>query len=338
LEQLQKEINNDLGAGSAILARDQPPLEVISTGILALDFALGIGGYPRGHLTGAFGARDIGKSSILGLSGVRSAQALGENAAWISTEHKFDKEWARKLGVDVDRLLLTFPDTGEKAFEALYKIVKSGAVAFVVFDSIGALLNESEITGTENKDAKMKMGGRANLITWGVHRVLGPVAKNKVAVLLLNQQRQIMSPTGPGGFQQPGGEALEHNEVIIIQLKNAPGTNSRTTWKDEHGDEQEIGREIMAHVLRNQVTQGSKQKAFFKFWNKETPDYPFGIDAAYDIVNTGKRSGVIRGTTWLEIDGLDQKFNGKDKLKEFFDANPGHYERLRAAILEKVHG
>ncbi len=340
LLELQKELLKELGDGTAVMAEDIPTVEGLSTGILSLDVALGIGGLPIGAISTVFGAPDIGKSSVLGIGLVRSAQALGQNAVWITTEHKFNKEWAARHGLDNKRLLIVYPENGEDAFHALYKAAQVESLGVIVFDSIGALLNESEIEGTDKSDAKIKMGGRANLISWGTHRILGSIRRNRIAVLYINQQRQIMDPNAKGAMQMPGGEVLKHMSWVIIQMKNGENS-SRVTVKMQDGDKYsdvEIGREIVAVVNRTQVTDGSKMRAPFMFYNKQVEGYPFGVDVTQDLLNTGKRLGVITGTNWLEIPGVDQKINGKNALKQYLDENPAEGERIRKLVMEKVGG
>src|SRR5690606_27740034 len=124
--------------------------------------------------------------------------------------------------------------------------------------------------------------------------------------------------TSMGGFQQPGGEAVKHNEVVIIQLKNGD-YKARVEYTDENGDKVEIGREVVAHILRNQVAEGSKHTAPFMFFNKQVDGFPFGVDEATDFINTGKRVGVVTGTSWIEVEGIDKKFNGKKPFREFLE-------------------
>jgi RecA/RadA recombinase len=152
-------------------------------------------------------------------------------------------------------------------------------------------LNESEVVGTEKSDAKIKMGGRANLISWGTHRILGSIRRNKIAVLYINQQRQIMDPNAKGAMQMPGGEVLKHMSWVIIQMKNG-GNDARVLVKEQTDDKEsvvEIGREVVAVITRSQVTEGSKMRAPFMFYNKRVEGYPYGVDVATDIFNTGKR-------------------------------------------------
>lgn len=328
-------VNKNLGAGSAQLASDTAPKEFLSSGCLSLDFALG-GGWPKGHMVGVFGPRDIGKSTIVGLSAVREAQKQGLNCAWIAVEPGFDPEWARKNGVDPEDLFIVRPDTGEKAFEALYLIVMHDEPKFdlIVFDSLGALLAETEISGKTGNDGKMKAGGQAGLITWGTKRVVTPISKRRQVCIMLNQVRDNMAST-MGGFKQPGGHAVEHMEEAIVQLKAGP-PDPKFVQK-EHGAEVRIGQQIVAIVIRNKSNQGSRQRAVFDFFNKEWPDMPFGIDVVGDVLATGLRVGVIeRGGAYYTLPGSDEKLLGRKAVEEYFDKNPKALDTIKASVIEAL--
>lgn len=331
---LSDSMNKSLGLGSARLAGDRKPREYLSTGCLSLDLALG-GGWARGAMHGVFGPRDIGKSTIIGLSAVREAQKAGLNCGWVGVEPGFDPEWARKHGVDPDDLFLLEPDTGEQAFEGLYNMVMWDDPAFdlIVFDSIGALLAETEISGKTGNDGKMKAGGQAGLITWGVKRVITPISKRNQVVLMLNQVRENMGSYA-GGFKQPGGHALEHSELSIVQLKSGPPSPEHKI--KEHGAEVEIGKTIVAIVLRNKANEGSRQRAVFDFYNKETEDMPFGIDVVGDVLNTGKRCGVIRqGGAFYYLPGNEKGFYKKD-LGTYFNENPEVLVQIKQDIIDTL--
>jgi recombination protein RecA len=257
---------------------------------------------------------------------------MGLNCAIVAIEPGFDPNWAKLHGVDPDNLIVVRPDTGEESFNALYDLITSGLIDLVIYDSIGALLNRSEIEGTDSTDAKMKMGGRANLITWGVHRIMTATYKNNVAVILLNQIRDVMSSHGPGGYQQPGGHALEHNEAIIVQIKNG---KDRINAKVD-GDTVEIGREIVPVIVRNKLSQGSKQTAHIMFYNKEVDGYPFGIDQVFDIVSTATRFGVVESPSVGRYAIGEEKFHGQKALGEYLMKHPEVLKDIREKVLAKV--
>lgn len=327
LDSLAADLTRSFGQDSAVRGGLQKALKAIPTGSLALDYELGTGGWPLGYLVGVFGPRDIGKSSMVGLNAAKNAQAMGLNVAWIALE-PFNEEWARTNGVEPEDMLVGYPVTGEEAFSMLHRIIKSGAVDLIIFDSIGAILSEGEM----DQDGKPRMGGQSGLITWAV-KAAAPLAwKNDVCVILLNQVRHNMSSRIPGQFQQPGGEALEHMESIIVQLKRG---KDRFTVK-QSGTDVQIGQKVVAHILRNKLTQGSGHKAIFDYYFAEWEGYPFGIDEYTDILDTAKRTGAItvRGSMYDLPDGKTIK--SWKSVVEYLEGRPDVVEMIREKVLQAM--
>lgn len=325
LDSLAAEIEKSYGKDSVARGGLQKALNTVPTGSLALDYELGIGGWPLGYISGVFGPRDIGKSSMIGLNAIVNAQALGLNCAWIALE-PFDEKWAEKNGVNLEELLVAYPLTGEEAFGILHRLIKSGVIDFIIFDSIGAVLGEGEM----GEDGKPRQGGQAGLITWGM-KAAAPVAyRNNVGVIMLNQVRDNMKSRIPGSVQQPGGNALEHMESIIVQLKR--GSN-RYTIK-ESGTDVQIGQEIIAHILRNKMAEGTGKKAVFDYFFAEHEDYPFGIDKFNDVINTAIRTGVIKkaGSYYTTPDGTSAQ--GVKKISDHLAGNPKVLQQVRDQVLE----
>lgn len=178
---------------------------------------------------------------------------------------------------------------------------------------------------------------RSKLISFGVHRILGEIRRNKVAVLLLNQQRHIFTTHGPGGMKQAGPEALEHNEVVIMQVKNGEKSETRKVTRD--GQDITYSQGVCIEVKRSQISRGKGQKAFVTFYSDvpEGMDHEVGIDRALDVINTGKRLGVIEAAgRWLTVEGLDQKFGSKADFKAYLDQHPSEVERIRNLVLAKM--
>lgn len=325
LESLAADIRKSFGQEAAKVGGLQRELRTIPTGSLALDYELGIGGWPLGRLVGVFGPRDIGKSSMIGLNAVRSAQAMELNVAWVALE-PFSEDWARKNGVDPDEMLLTYPTTGEEAFGTALKCIRSGVIDLLIFDSIGAVLSEGEM----DEDGKPRQGGQAGLITWFC-KAASPVAqRNEVCVILLNQVRDNMKSRIPGVVQQPGGHALEHMESIIVQLKRGAG---KYTIK-KNGTDVQVGQEIVAHILRNKESEGSGKKAIFDYFFAETEDYPFGIDQASDVINTAKRTGVIKQAGAYYDLPNGERIHGQKSVVEYLVANPEELLAVREEVLQ----
>lgn len=330
LEVLAAEFEKSFGKNAAKIGGLQKKLKAIPTGSLALDYELGTGGWPLGYLCGVFGPRDIGKSSMVGLNAVREAQAMGLTAAWIAIE-PFDEDWAERNGVNVEELFLAYPETGEEAFAGLHKAIKSGVVDLVIFDSIGSLLSESETSD----DGKPKVGGQAGLITWGVKAAANMAYRNDVCVILLNQVRHKLDAGGPGRgvqYKQPGGEALEHSEAIIVHLKRG---KNRYTIK-QNGTDIVLGSEIVAHVVRNKKNEGTGHKAIFDYWYSTADGHKLGVDFFSDTVNTAKRTGVIkqRGAYYDLPNG--ETFQGAKKLEEYLQEHPEEITAIREGVLQAM--
>lgn len=314
------------GATSASGGRFKPHLKATSTGILALDLALGIGGWPEGVIVEVYGPKDIGKSSVIGLCAMVEAQKEGKNCGVIALEPGFDPAWAERHGVDLDKLLVLWPDHGKLAFDMLYDMVNDPNIDFILFDSIGALLRESEASDK----GKPAQGGQSGLITWGIKRIQMPAWKLHKTVILINQIRDDMDSM----FSQvkpPGGHALEHTAEIHVQLKP---DKDRYMIKEGTGTERHdvmVGRAIIAQVVRNKRNEGSNQRAYFDFYQKETEEFPFGLDRVKDTILTGKRVGAIRvGGGWHYHDAFPGgKINGYDSVVEFLNDNPDAHETIR---------
>lgn len=308
----------------------QYDLGITSTGVLALDYALGIGGWPEGHLVMVFGPPDIGKSSSLGLAAIREAQKAGKLCGIIALEPNFDKQWAIKHGVIPDLVVIARPNTGEEAFEILIEWVEGDLVDFVLFDSLGALVGETE----REEGAKARVGGASKLITDGTKRILMPCWKNRKTVLFMNQIRDDLNSRVPGMVKPPGGHGQEHASSIILQLK--PGKDQYKLKID--GEEVLIGRTIVAVVKRNKLAQGSNQRAQFDFYQKEVDGYPFGIDTTEDVIATGMMTGVIRlDGSWYKYDGFPGgKVQGKKGVSQVIRDDPTLVDVIRGQVLARM--
>lgn len=329
LAQEKLRMQKKYGEKSADFGGAHYKLNVVPTGILALDYALGVGGWPLGHPVEIFGSPDIGKSSTLGLSALRSAQAQGLTCGIVALEPSFDQDWAIKHGVDPEWLIIGRPDDGQEAFEMTHEWLRGDLVDFIVFDSIGALLRPSE---TE-EGGKPSQGGQSNLITWGAKASLMPCWKNNKGLMFLNQVRDDMGSRIPGMVESPGGWALKHSSVIRVHLKAG---KDRYTHKVD-GEDILIGRKLVANIKRNKLAEGTGQKAMFDFYSKEVEGFPFGVDTADDILNTAIRTGVIeKGGGWYrhpEFPGDKHQLQGKPAVAEFFEESPPIIETIRNGVL-----
>ncbi len=342
LAALQAKLVRQYGDTAAVFGGIQKDLAAIPTGSLALDEALGTGGWPVGSINTVFGPRDIGKSSIVGFAAVRNAQAMGLNCAWVAVEPVGDAQWrawARANGVDVEKLLVTYPGLDSPAEDALSMLIecaKTPDCGLVVFDSVGGLLSATEV----DDDGKMKVGGQAGLVTWAVKAVAPAAYHNDVCVLMLNQVRDDMKSRIPGMVKMPGGNALEHHSTIIVQLRKG---KDRYTIKGAEDAKIEVGYSVVATVKRNKKTEGTGQKAIFDYYNMKTEDHEIGIDSFTDIINTAKRVGVIKQST--NADGKagsmyelpnGHKVKGFDNVVEYLEKQPGVVNIIRDEVLLKM--
>lgn len=325
--QVQK-MQKKYGTQGVMAGSDVPPVEVVSTGILSLDYALGLGGWPRGLAAGIFGPPEIGKSTILGFQAIREAQAMGKPAAIVAMEGRYDGSWASRHGIDNAKLVVSRPKHGREAFDQLQEFVESGIFGVIVFDSIGALLYESEM---ELKGGP-KQGGQSGLITWGIKR-LNPVLQHiDTSVLLLNQVRVNMKAMGNYTvYEQPGGQGLRHGQIITVQLR----AHADPPFTMGNGDDViTVGRRIVAQITKNQLAEGTGNKAVFDFYQKETDAYPFGVDRIRDVFNTGKRTGVIeQGAGGYYTLPSGSRIRGEDTVVETLHQKPQEAAEIREAVL-----
>jgi recombination protein RecA len=307
------------------------PLDVIPTGSLSLDYSLGTGGWPMGHLIEVFGPPDIGKSSVIGLNAIANAQAMGKFCAIVAVEPGFDPAWAERHGVNTSDLLVVRPNNGQEAFNMLAEIVSGGA-NFILFDSVGALLRESEA----EVDGKPAQGGRSGLITWGVHNVLQPAWKNNVGIMFINQIRDKMNARMAGVVDSPGGHALKHSCSIRVQLKAAEFYREKL----ENKDEAEVGHRLKATILRNKFSEGSRRTAEFDYYKMDTLTRKVGIDKGADVVDVATRLGCIETAgAWYRhplFPGEKNQLQGKSSVAEFVVENPKIQEALRKQVLEAM--
>lgn len=320
------------GHKSASIGSEQFKFDVIPTGVLALDYALGTGGWSKGHMTEVFGPPDIGKSSAMGLTAFANAQQEGLLCGLIALEPTFDPDWAIKHGVDPDLLVVGRPDDGLQAFGMLHEWVREDIVDFIVFDSIGAILRPQEtIDG-----AKPSSHGQAALITWGVKNAVMPVWKNNKCVVLLNQIRDDSKSPVPGALDSPGGHALRHLCPVRIQLRQRGSALKARV----DGDEIVIGRTIKATIIRNKLSEGSNKSAEFDYYLMDTEDSTVGIDTGKDIVSTAIRTRVIekagsyyRHETFPPDNTGKRQVQSKDSVYEYLATNPKAVEQIRNEVL-----
>jgi recombination protein RecA len=319
------------GDKAAYLGNQHFPLDVIPTGVMALDYALGIGGWPRGHSVEVFGMPNIGKTSVLGYSAIASAQAMGLQCGVIAVEPRFDKEWAARRGVDVENLPVLYPDYGEMAFEMLRDFCMDPDVPFdfILFDSVGAIAGEGEL----KPEAGSRVGGQSKLITDGVKRMLMAAWKNNIATMFINQQRDDQNARIAGLVESPGGWALKHAMMYRIHLKNG---RERFTAKVD-GDDRVIGKELVASIKKSAAGDSLGAAARFNFYHQEVEGNPFGVDVTSDVLNTGLKTKVIEqaGAYFRHpLFGAKKQIQGKLAVGQFLSEHPEVVTQIRGEVME----
>ncbi len=320
------------GEKSAYVGNVQHKLDVVPTGIMALDYGLGIGGWPRGHCVEVFGAPNIGKTSIIGYSAVAQAQMLGLQVGIICIEPRFDSLWAARNGIDVDNLVVMYPDTGEDAFEILRDWTSDPDAPFdyVLFDSIGALSTERDL----KPEAAIQFGGQSKLITEGVKRMLMSAWKNNVGTMFINQQRDDVDSHISGLVDSPGGWAIKHAAMYRVHLRN--GKERYTAMVD--GDKRVVGRELIANIKKSAAGDSLGAQPRFDWYYQEVEGMPFGLDLASDVLNTGLKTKVISGSGWYKHPTFPKgQLQGKPAIAKFLKENPEAVEPIRQDVLKVMH-
>lgn len=309
-----EKIEKDFGKGSIMKLGDRPSVstECIPTGALSLDVALGIGGVPRGRVIEIYGPESSGKTT-LAQHIVAECQKKGGIAAFIDAEHALDPEYARNLGVNVDELLISQPDTGEQALEITEELVRSAAVDIVVVDSVAALVPKDEIEGAmEDK----QMGLQARLMSKALRKLTGIVSKTNTTVIFINQLRQKIGVMYGSPETTTGGNALKYYASIRLDIRKI-----ETLKKDD----KEIGNRVKVKVVKNKVAPPFRTAEFDIIYGKGISKQGCIIDMAVslDII---KKAGA-----WFSYN--DEKIGqGRDRVKEFLSARP----ELEQEIEDKV--
>ena len=321
LQSTLKQIEKRFGTGAIMRLGERPrqQVEVIPTGSLALDLALGIGGIPRGRVTEIYGPESGGKTT-LALHIVAQAQKAGGVAAFVDAEHALDPVYARQLGVDVDNLLLSQPDTGEQALEIVELLVRSGAVDVIVVDSVAALVPRAEIEG-EMGDSHV--GLQARLMSQALRKLTGVLSKSNTAAIFINQIREKVGVMYGNPEVTTGGRALKFYSSIRLDVRR-------------RGQPIKKGDQPIANVVRVKVT---KNKLAPPFREAELELYfGRGIDPVTDLVTVAADQGIIQKSgSWFSY-GEIRLGQGKEKAADYLRANPEMIEEIRAKVLEKALG
>ena len=318
LETAIAQIEKNYGKGAIMRLGDDIPVnvEAVSTGSLSLDLALGIGGVPRGRIIEIYGPESCGKTT-LALHVVASAQREGGEAAYIDVEHALEPAYARALGVDIDNLLISQPDTGEQALEITEQLVRSGALDVVVIDSVAALLPRSELEGEMGESS---VGVVARLMSQALRKLAGVVSKTGCIVIFINQLREKIGVMYGNPETTPGGRALKYFSSVRIDMRRIE------TLKN--GSEM-IGNRTRAKVIKNKVAPPFKEAEFDIIYGQ-------GISKVGEIIDLAVKLELIdKGGAWFTVG--ETRIQGRDNVKEYLEQNPEVMDKLEKQIRENAH-
>ena len=318
LQAAMSKIEKDFGKGSIMKLGDEnvENVEVIPTGSIALNAALGVGGYPKGRIIEIYGPESSGKTT-LAIHAIAEAQKAGGIAAFIDAEHAFDRFYAEKLGVDVNNLYIAQPDNGEQALEIADQLIRSSAVDIVVVDSVAALTPKKEIEGDMGDSA---VGLQARLMSQALRKLTGTISKTNTTCIFINQLREKIGIMFGNPETTTGGNALKFYASVRLDIRKV------TAIKD--GD-QVIGNQVRVKVVKNKVAPPFR-KAEFEITFGE------GISKVGEIVVLGVEFGIIQKSgSWFSYEG-SKLAQGRDATKSLLKDNPELCEELEAKIMAAI--
>ncbi|MBQ2896432.1 MAG: recombinase RecA [Oscillospiraceae bacterium] len=318
LETALAQIEKNYGKGAIMRLGDDIPVnvEAISTGSLSLDLALGIGGVPRGRIVEVYGPESCGKTT-LALHIVASAQKLGGEAAYIDVEHALEPAYARALGVDIENLLISQPDTGEQALDITEALVRSGGVDVVVVDSVAALLPRSELEGEMGESS---VGVVARLMSQALRKLAGAISKTNTVVVFINQLREKIGVMYGNPETTPGGRALKYFASVRIDMRRIE------TLKN--GSEM-IGNRTRAKVIKNKVAPPFKEAEFDIVYGE-------GISKVGEVIDLGVKLEIIdKAGAWFTVNG--ERIQGREGVREYLLSNPDAFEKIENEIRANAH-
>jgi len=304
LELTKEQIERKYGKGAIMRLGDNPSkldYSVISTGSLALDVALGVGGIPRGRVVEIFGPEASGKTT-LALQIIAQAQKTGGVAAFIDAEHALDSVYARNLGVDVDNLLVSQPDTGEQALEIAEMLVRSGALDVVVVDSVAALVPRAEIEGDMGDS---HVGLQARLMSQALRKLSGVISKSQTSVIFINQLREKIGIMFGNPEVTPGGRALKFYSSVRIDIRRIESLKQGVDI---------VGNRVRAKIVKNKVAPPFKKAEFDIVYGK-------GISREGTLIDMGADQGIVNKSGAWYTYGDERLGQGKENAKQFLQEN-----------------
>jgi recombination protein RecA len=318
LETALLQIERQFGKGSVMRLGEETrvPVEVIPTGSIALDVALGLGGLPRGRIVEIYGPESSGKTTVA-LHAVANAQRAGGIAAFIDAEHALDPDYAKNLGVNTDALLVSQPDTGEQALEIADMLIRSGAIDIVVIDSVAALVPKAEIEG-EMGDSHV--GLQARLMSQALRKITGALSQTKTTAIFINQLREKVGVMFGSPETTSGGKALKFYASIRLDVRRIE------TLKD---GADAVGNRTKVKVVKNKMAPPFKSAEFDIL-------YGIGISREGSLIDLGVEQGIVRKSgAWYTYEG-DQLGQGKENARTFLRDNPDLSHEIEKRIKEKL--
>ena len=318
LEETLKTIQKQFGQGSIMKLGDRPEIQIdsVSSGSLALDYALGIGGYPRGRIVEIYGPESSGKTTVA-LHAIAEAQKAGGRAAFIDAEHAIDPGYAKKLGVNIDELILSQPDSGEQAMEIADLLIKSNAINLIVVDSVAALVPQAELEG-EMTDSQM--GLQARLMSKALRKIAGNLNRTNCTIIFINQLREKVGIIFGNPETTPGGRALKFYSSIRLEVRRSEAIKQGTDI---------VGNVVNIKVVKNKVAPP------FKTAQVEIM-YGEGISKEAEILELAVNFDIIKKSgAWYDYNG-ERIGQGKDNVKKYLKDNPLIFQEIFQSVKEKM--
>jgi recombination protein RecA len=319
LELAMTQIDRQFGKGSIMrLGDERRPAEVeaIPTGSISLDAALGVGGFPRGRIIEVFGPESSGKTTLT-LHVIAEAQKRNGLAAFVDAEHALDARYAKSLGVDIDNLLISQPDTGEQALEITETLVRSGALDIVVIDSVAALVPKAEIEG---EMGEAQMGLQARLMSQAMRKLAGAISKSKTCVVFINQIREKIGVMFGNPETTTGGRALKFYSSVRVDIRRT------ASIKD---GEHIVGNRTKVKIVKNKVAPPFRESEFDIM-------YGTGISREGDIIDTAVNNNIIQKSgTWFSY-GEERLGQGRENVKQYLIQNSQLLDKISAQVREAL--
>lgn len=318
LKEALKNIRKQFGEGSIMRLGEKPEVSVaaVSSGSLALDYALGIGGYPKGRIIEVYGPESSGKTTVA-LHAIAEVQKAGGRAAFIDAEHAIDPAYAKRLGININDLILSQPDSGEQAMEIADLLVKSGTIDLVVVDSVAALVPQAELEG-EMMDSQM--GLQARLMSKALRKLAGNLSKSNCTILFINQLREKMGVMYGNPETTPGGRALKFYSSIRIEVRRSEAIKNGSDV---------IGNLVNLKVVKNKVAPPFKAATVEIIYGE-------GISRFGEVVDLAVELDIVqKAGSWYDYQG-NRIGQGKESVKKFMKENPATYQDVYQQVRDKM--